>query len=38
MEFPMKFMLDPQVDGGGDLIQHEIFQALPEGKRSQKLR
>ena len=25
------------MDGGGDFIQREVFQALPEGKRSQKL-
>ena len=31
------FILDSEVDGGGDFIQCEIFQALPGGKRNQKL-
>jgi hypothetical protein len=29
----MKFMLDPQVDGGGDFIQRENFQTLPVSGR-----
>ena len=31
------FIQDSWVDGGGDFIQHEVFQALPEGKRSKEL-
>ena len=31
------FIQDSRVDGGGDFIQREVFQALPEGKRSQTL-
>jgi hypothetical protein len=31
------FILDSYVDGGGDFIHREFFQALGEGKRSQKL-
>jgi hypothetical protein len=33
-KLPMKF---PGVDGGGDFIQREVFQALPEGKGNQKM-
>ena len=28
------FIQDPWVNGGADFIQHEVFQALPEEKRS----
>ena len=31
------FIRDSWVDGGGDFIQHEGFQALPKWRRSQKL-
>ena len=31
------FIQGSWVDGDGDFIQHEVFQALPEGKKSQKL-
>ena len=31
------FILDSQVNGGGDSIQCEVFQALPEGGRKAKV-
>ena len=31
------FIQDSWVDGGGDFIRREVFQALPEGKKNQKL-